>query len=332
MTARKYWIGSKGPYLFDDANTFADGRTHGLAVDKTPVENEDVIRKIDLAAYAPADAAYLVLALDGDLTAERVFTLGNGLDAVDGGANGNYTVTVDETELNHDALSGFVADEHVAHLGVVLTAGNGLTGGGNISASRTFAVGAGTGIAVAADSVALDINALTTDSIAAGDFIPFADITETNTPNKITFANFEAALNHDALNGFVANEHIDWTAATQDLLTTGKVSAEGLFVAPAVSQSLSSDQNDYAIGESLFLRLSATTPVSITGFAAGSNGRMLWVVNNGTNAITLVNQSASSTAANRFVNLSGGDYVLANNDSVLMVYDGTATKWRVFQL
>jgi len=37
-----------------------------------------------------------------------------------------------------------------------LTAGNGLTGGGDLSADRTFHVGAGTGISVAADAVAVD--------------------------------------------------------------------------------------------------------------------------------------------------------------------------------
>ena len=42
------------------------------------------------------------------------------------------------------------------HTSVTLTAGSGLTGGGDISASRTFNVGAGTGITVNADDVALD--------------------------------------------------------------------------------------------------------------------------------------------------------------------------------
>lgn len=54
----------------------------------------------------------------------------------------------------HDGFSDFVADEHVAHSGVTLTAGAGLTGGGTIAASRSFAVGAGTGITVNADDVA----------------------------------------------------------------------------------------------------------------------------------------------------------------------------------
>lgn len=41
---------------------------------------------------------------------------------------------------NHDSLSGFVANEHIDHTSVTLTAGLGLTGGGDISAGRTFAI------------------------------------------------------------------------------------------------------------------------------------------------------------------------------------------------
>jgi len=53
---------------------------------------------------------------------------------------GNNEVDVDVVEANvdHDSLSGYVAAEHVSHTGVVLTAGVGLSGGGDISASRTF--------------------------------------------------------------------------------------------------------------------------------------------------------------------------------------------------
>jgi hypothetical protein len=62
-------------------------------------------------------------------------------------------VWVDQTKVDHNLLSNYVADQHVAHSGVTLTAGSGLTGGGTIAASRTFDVGAGNGISVAADAV-----------------------------------------------------------------------------------------------------------------------------------------------------------------------------------
>ena len=34
-----------------------------------------------------------------------------------------------EASINHDNLSGFVANEHIDHTGVTLTAGAGITGG-----------------------------------------------------------------------------------------------------------------------------------------------------------------------------------------------------------
>ena len=66
------------------------------------------------------------------------------------------TFSTNDSEIVHDDLSGFVANEHIDHSGVTLTAGAGLTGGGTIAASRTFAVGAGDGITVNANDVALD--------------------------------------------------------------------------------------------------------------------------------------------------------------------------------
>jgi len=45
--------------------------------------------------------------------------------------------------VDHDAASNFVANEHIDHTGVTLTAGTGLTGGGDISSNRTFNVDVG---------------------------------------------------------------------------------------------------------------------------------------------------------------------------------------------
>ncbi|KKL04645.1 hypothetical protein LCGC14_2613990, partial [marine sediment metagenome] len=59
-------------------------------------------------------------------------------------------------DVIHDSLSGFVINEHIDHSTVSVTAGSGLTGGGTIAATRTLAVGAGTGITVNANDVALN--------------------------------------------------------------------------------------------------------------------------------------------------------------------------------
>ena len=110
------------------------------------------------------------------------------------------TLDLTLANIDHNSLQNYSANRHIDHTGVTLTAGVGLSGGGDISANRIFD---------------LDINELTTDSIASGDFIPFADISETNTPNKITFGNFEAALSlanlgaksHTSLTDIGTNTH-----------------------------------------------------------------------------------------------------------------------------
>lgn len=61
-------------------------------------------------------------------------TLSN-LDAIDA-----TTETTLETALDHDDFTGFVSNEHIDHTSVTLTAGDGLSGGGDISANRSFAV------------------------------------------------------------------------------------------------------------------------------------------------------------------------------------------------
>ena len=67
------------------------------------------------------------------------FADGTGAEFVTSATN---TVTVNsvDSEIDHDSLSNFVANEHINHTSVTLTAGDGLTGGGDISANRSFAV------------------------------------------------------------------------------------------------------------------------------------------------------------------------------------------------
>ncbi len=116
-----------------------------------------------------------------------------GADFVISAAGGEAEISIEDAGIDHDATTNFVANEHIDHTAVTLTAGVGLSGGGTLAANRTFTV---------------DLNELTTETgIAAGDLIAMVDITDSGS-GKITFANFEGDLNHDALLGFVLGEHI----------------------------------------------------------------------------------------------------------------------------
>lgn len=92
---------------------------------------------------------------------------------------------------------------------------------------------------------------------------------------------------------------------------------------------ITSNQNDYNptdLVTSAVLRLSSDASRDITGLAGGADGRVLLVFNVGSNNIVLKDESASSTAANRFA--LNGDITLAADNSVILWYDATSSRWR----
>ena len=113
-------------------------------------------------------------------------------------------ISTNDAEIVHDDLSGFVGNEHIDHSGVVITSGAGLTGGGDITTSRTLAIGAGTGITVNADDVAISNTAVTPGTYASSSEV--AQVT-VNQQGQITGAT-DVAIDHDALTNFVADEHV----------------------------------------------------------------------------------------------------------------------------
>lgn len=68
------------------------------------------------------------------------------------------TVSTVDSEIVHDNLSGFVANEHIDHSTVTITAGDGLTGGGDITTSRTINVVGGDGITANADEIEVTVD------------------------------------------------------------------------------------------------------------------------------------------------------------------------------
>ncbi len=60
-----------------------------------------------------------------------------------------------EAALNHDALSNWVANKHIDHTSVTLTADSGLSGGGDITANRSFSVNVQNSIEITSDALQL---------------------------------------------------------------------------------------------------------------------------------------------------------------------------------
>lgn len=93
---------------------------------------------------------------------------------------------------------------------------------------------------------------------------------------------------------------------------------------------ITADQNNYSptdLASSSHLRLSTDASRTITGLAGGATGRIITIANVGSNDLVLASESASSTAANRFL-FAGGDLTVAADQTVALRYDGTSSRWR----
>src|SRR3990167_1601455 len=114
-----------------------------------------------------------------------------------------------------------------------------------------------------------------------------------------------------------------WTDASG--LLTGTVAFSGV-ISPT---SLAASQNNYnptSLSTSSVIRQNQGAAYSITGLAGGASGRVIVIHNISAYNLTLTNQSASSTAANRF--LFGYDVVLGPDTTAVIQYDATTARWR----
>lgn len=79
--------------------------------------------------------------------------------------------------------------------------------------------------------------------------------------------------------------------------------------------------NHYLETNRTFFMITSTigSPVSITGFSNGANGRVIVLVNNTSNSITFNEESSSSFPENRLY-LGGSDFILLPNASITLMY------------
>jgi hypothetical protein len=212
------------------------------------------------------------------------------------------------TSLDHDALTNFVANEHIDHTAVTLTAGAGLTGGGDISASRSFAVGAGTGITVNADDVS--ITAATTTEMLTG-----------TATNRVVTPDAAAALWEKGSNVASAGTvsfgeggffHVTGTTTITDIdFATAKDGRVALVVFDGV----------------LTLTHNATTlilPNAGSNITTAAGDRACFVQDSSDNVICLWYQRADGTAL-----VGGGGGAPTNAQYVTLATDGTLSAERV---
>lgn len=129
-----------------------------------------------------------------------------------------------------------------------------------------------------------------------------------------------------------------WVCTTTGTASTAVWTQIGATLSGAVTlssvitpSSLAADQDDYtptSFSTAAIIRQNASADVKITGLdAAASAGRIVLFQNVATsNSITLIDESADSTAANRFS--LQGDLLLEPDQSAFLWYDATSARWR----
>lgn len=108
-------------------------------------------------------------------------------------------------------------------------------------------------------------------------------------------------------------------------------SSQVAFTGVITPTAISGTTNNWAptgLAGATLIRATPSSTTSLTGLTAQPAGTLLMLVNISTSVtMTLVDESASSTAANRFA--LSADWPIGPEDAVWMRYDGTASRWIV---
>lgn len=127
----------------------------------------------------------------------------------------------------------------------------------------------------------------------------------------------ESAFTYDSTNNQLT---IPGATITEDAALSGDISPS----------QITANQNDYnptGLSTASVLRLSTDASRDITGLQGGADGRLVIVHNVGAQNLVLKDESASSSAANRFA--LNADVTLGADQSSWLQYDLPSSRWRV---
>lgn len=91
-------------------------------------------------------------------------------------------------------------------------------------------------------------------------------------------------------------------------------------------------QNDFNFSNADVLYVNSASNLLLNGLVAGVDGQVLRILVKGAGALYLYNENAGSTAANRIIAsfvVGANALIISTNGSAILVYDGTAARWRV---
>lgn len=189
---------------------------------------------------------------------------------------------------------------------------------GTTTITSIGSLGVGTWVKLHFDG-ALTLTHHATDLVLAGG----ANIT-TAAGDEIEFA--EYASGDWRMVGGVKADGTAWVGGGANVAVAGTFALSG-DISPA---QITADQNDYnptGLSSASTLRLTSDASRNVTGLQGGADGRVLVLHNVGSNNIVLKDESASSTAGNRFA--LSADITLGVDQAAVLQYDATSSRWRV---
>lgn len=164
-------------------------------------------------------------------TSEAVIFYDSSSDLVNVRSNGSWKTLVYDGHThtagevpNHDALNGFVSNEHINHTSVSISAGTGLSGGGTIATNRTISLshlGLENLVDPNADRIMMwDDSAATTAWMTVGNGLKIS---------LTTLSAKESEIDHNSLANYLVSQHRainDASTSTTDLWSASKISTE----------------------------------------------------------------------------------------------------------
>ena len=133
------------------------------------------------------------------------------------------------------------------------------------------------------------------------------------------------------------------------LASWSKFTTYGSFAFQSYTVNISTNTNNLPIGVFGLVKLNCTVNSDLTGLVsenvwsnsavtpggsvtAALDGQVVYLLNTGTNTVSIKDQDAASTAVNRFMTHNGGNVALAANHMALALYDTGVSRWRVWNI
>lgn len=152
------------------------------------------------------------------------------------------------------------------------------------------------------------------------------NVTGTSTLSTVNLSNANVS-NNLSVTGTSTLSTVNFTSGvvSSNLSVSGVTTVSELRFASTTNSTASGTLNDVSVTNSTLV-FSPSGTLTVTGFANGSTGEVLYVLNVGTADLVLANNSSSSTLANRLTTGSGSDVTVKAGSGVVLQYNSF---WRL---